>query len=608
MRLKDLPLFQCVLAMALMCAPLSAQGEQPSASDAEPAAGSGGVFFDSVDVRLVNLEVLVTDDQGEPVTGLKKSDFIVTEDKQPVELSNFFAVENRNAINQAGELSDQLPATRSLLLVVYVDNLNILPQNRNRTFASLRKFIQEGLDPSDRVMIVSYGGQLEMVQNFTNDADKIDASLSKLELETGRLVRLRLEKRDLLRRINRAALTPRPTGASLDVGAFEAAQLEARNLMFNIDTNVHRTVLNVKQVVNGIKKFTESLAGLPGRKAVLYISDGIPSRPGEDLVQAWRNQFESWAYQNQANQVLREIGRLNSMPRSTMGSFRSLVEHASAHRVTFYPISNSLLHGVGRNSAELAGASTANGQGAFSPEVLTIDAFSRESSMMLIADGTGGRAYTRSSNLRGLMEQVVKDFSSFYSLGYLPASARDDKFHKIKVTIKDQPRLDVRYFKGYRELDPIEQMENLTLSALYFDVEDNPLDVSLVAGQYNETAGGTYRVPLLIRIPFENLALLPQEGVYAGEVLAFVIVQDERGNLSPFQRIKLPIRVPASRFEEAKKAEAGYQVDLVMRKGRHRVSVGIRDVIADLETTVNLEVSVGVSRADKAAVVKSTSR
>jgi hypothetical protein len=140
-------------------------------------------------------------------------------------------------------------------------------------------------------------------------------------------------------------------------------------------------------------------------------------------------------------------------------------------------------------------------------------------------------------------------------------------------------------------------MEHLTLSALFFNFEDNPLDVSLSTGQYNRTAAGYYRVPLLIQIPFEKLALLPQEGIYAGQVLAFIIVQDEKGGVSPFQRIALPISIPEERFQEALKAHAGYQVDLVMRKGKHRISVGIRDNIANVGTTVNLEVSIGIGSA-----------
>ena len=33
------------------------------------------------------------------------------------------------------------------------------------------------------------------------------------------------------------------------------------------------------------------LGGLPGRKVVFYVCDGLPSRPGEAMYRAWVNRF-----------------------------------------------------------------------------------------------------------------------------------------------------------------------------------------------------------------------------------------------------------------------------------------------------------------------------
>jgi len=47
-------------------------------------------FGETIDVRVVNVDVWVTDRDGNPVTGLTADDFEVREDGRPVELSNFF--------------------------------------------------------------------------------------------------------------------------------------------------------------------------------------------------------------------------------------------------------------------------------------------------------------------------------------------------------------------------------------------------------------------------------------------------------------------------------------------------------------------------------------
>jgi hypothetical protein len=45
-----------------------------------------------VEDRLVNVDVVVTDSQGQPVTDLRPEDFTVLEDGKPVALSNFYKV------------------------------------------------------------------------------------------------------------------------------------------------------------------------------------------------------------------------------------------------------------------------------------------------------------------------------------------------------------------------------------------------------------------------------------------------------------------------------------------------------------------------------------
>src|SRR5690606_12996747 len=40
-----------------------------------------------------------------------------------------------------------------------------------------------------------------------------------------------------------------------------------------------------------LERYLGSLSGVPGRKAMFYVSDGLMNRPGEDLYVAWRNMY-----------------------------------------------------------------------------------------------------------------------------------------------------------------------------------------------------------------------------------------------------------------------------------------------------------------------------
>ena len=576
-----IPLLLLVLQLALAT---SLHGQDP-----------GGLFFESVDVSVANIEVVVTDTDGQPVTGLTRDDFEVFEDKQPVELTNFFAVENRTVSGSKGMPNASLggPETRQLFLVIYVDNMNLKPISRNRAFESLRTFLRERLQEGDQVMIVNAEERLEISQKFTSDLQQIEQTIASLEKDSGRSYVRSAEKNFILRQIERARLPPRPQ-TDTGVTEFVAAQQIAVDILFDIRKYIDNTYAQVQGTVDVLNRFTGSLAGMPGRKAILYLSDGVPSRVGESLIQAWQNKFEFWAGDS-LRDVAPEFSSLETLPRNTMLSFQRLVDQASAQKVSFYPISNPRGETSAIN-ASASGSAAANGDGPFSTNVQVIDAFNRESPLLVMAEGTGGVAFTRSSNMADLLDHMVRDFSTFYSLGYTPLSPGDGEFHRVEVKVK-RPGLKVRHVRGHREVDPAQQMENLTLSALFYDFDDNPLQASLSSYQYNETVGGKFRVPVLLRIPFNNLVLLPQQDKYLGRVMAYVVVQDAKGNLSPFQHVLLPIEVPNDRYDAAIQQDMAYRMDLVMEKGEHRVSIGIRDEIAKIQSTVYLDVRIGEGKS-----------
>lgn len=597
-----------VLALALAVGSGPVLQAQGSGSANAEVTDPTELFFESVDVHVANIEVMVTDGEGNPVTGLTRDDFTVFEDGQQVELTNFFAVENRLVAGseapgaiEAGldevatsSLGMLQPETRNLFLVIYVDNLNLEPLTRNRAFSSLRAFLRERLSPDDRVMIVSFDGSLEVAQKFTSDTDLIEATLDRLETETGRGVGRLAGRNYLLRQIQLARLTARPQTDG-DVAEFDAAQLIAIDLLFGIRNHIESSYRAVMATLSALERFCGSLAGLPGRKAILHLSDGIEARTGEVLIQAWQNKFEFWANNAGARSLSSDLATLQTLPRDTMPAFRRMVEHASAQRVAFYPISNPRHQGAGQVTAEFGGPGSADGLGAYSPNIRALESFNLETTLLLLAEGTGGIAFTRSSNMADLLDRMVADFSTFYSLGYTPLQPGDGQFHRVEVKVR-RPGLKARHVRGYREIESATHMEDLTLSALLYDFQDNPLGISVTAGQHNETVSGQFKIPLLIKIPFENLVLLPQQHAHAGRVMAYVVVQDDKGNVSPFKHILLPIQVPNERYEGAQEDDVAYLMDLVMAKGKHRISVGVRDELAKIESTIFMELDVGIGR------------
>ena len=78
-----------VLPLLVALGALTGAGPSPGQDGPPPVLPP--TFVDTVEVRVVNVDVIVVDADGARVTGLERGDFELLVDGRPVELSNFAA-------------------------------------------------------------------------------------------------------------------------------------------------------------------------------------------------------------------------------------------------------------------------------------------------------------------------------------------------------------------------------------------------------------------------------------------------------------------------------------------------------------------------------------
>ncbi|MEM9596710.1 MAG: VWA domain-containing protein [Acidobacteriota bacterium] len=561
------------------------------------ASAQQDLFYDTVDVRVVTLEVMVTDGDGQPVRGLGKDDFQLLVDKQPVSISNFFAVEKGTAVVDdpaaAPEALPQ-PETERLNLVVFLDDVHISPMNRNQILSNLRRYLVEEVGGDDQVMLARLSDEMRVEQGFTSDKEALFSTLDRLESSTGRQISIDASMRQLLSgiestRLGNDTVQVGPVGVS--VRDAELTENTAESQAGQVETLARQRYQLADAALGAMRGFVDTLAGMKGRKALLYVSDGIPLNPGEGLAQAWIEKYERWIIDQQVSSLQ---GRLTSLVALDLDLTEELGEfngYASSSRVSIYPISLGTRLAREQASAARAGTGSIDGGGGASRGVAALEQFSVESSLLQMAAETGGVAYTRSANIGDLMDQVKQDFETFYSLGYSPTRETDGP---VDVEVRVQrPDVVVRHVRSVESKDPLDRLQDLTLSALHHGIEDNPLGVRLESGDQEPSEGGRVRVSLMVQIPFGNLLLLPQEAHHAGRVTLFVIIRDEetRG-MSPFQHIELPLQVPNDQILQVLTQAAAYPLNLNMEPGRKRISVGVRDHLARTDATLTVEIDV----------------
>ncbi len=562
------------LLVLLMCSPIPAQE-----TDDEDAPVDD--FFDVVDVEIANIDVWVTDKNGQPVTGLTKDDFLVFKDGEPTKIANFYAVEDGlPAANGAGgdpavaavddlaapvdrisRLEPEIAPEHRLWLIIYVDNYNIDSIERKRITPALWQFLGRTLRSGDQAMLVTYNRALEVLQPFTPDSILIQNALEETIDDAGLAAVRERDQFDTLKRIDDSRSSSRALGYARQ---YAEEQMNG-----------------VEYTVNALERMIESLGGLPGRKALLYVSSGIPMAAGEEMFQAVAEKWNS-------SEAFAHIPR-----HDTSRSFERVSRHANAHRVAFYTIDAGGLKSFEFGAAEYGGFVNPRMRSMLDsvvPENL-------QAPLRLMALETGGQAILNQNEILPALERAARDFRSFYSLGVASAATDSGRYHQIEVKLRERRKgVRVRHRAGYRSKTADTRVRESLRSALLYAHQSNPLDVELLwdEAQRRDQDDDLYLLPIQIRVPLKDVVFLPRAGgrhevklqLYFGAV-------SEDGGTSEVDSAPLGIRLADEHVEAAKQEALVHRHQLLLTRGRKKIGVAVFDQFGRASSVVTYYIHIG---------------
>lgn len=542
----------------------------PATALAQEESQPAGAFVETVDVSVVNVDVYVTDRQGNPVTGLTRGDFELRVDGKPESITNFYAVtgdietassHDETPVEPQPKPTPQGPPTRPtepeetpesqrLWMVIYVDNTNLDPLNRNRVFRQLREFLNDTVDPTDQIMVISYERTLNLRQPFTSDPQAVARTLLDLETTSGRSSAGAGDREEILRSIDEAQ-----TANEVNLQIRQHAESIRNDMLFTIDA---------------LSETVRSLAGLPGRKALLYLSNGVPMTPGSDLFYAQHQKFRD------GSALAREV-EFNLSRR-----FQEVTNLANANRVAFYTLDAAGLEVGAGMDAEYRGRSVSAD---WHSSVRAAHQANMDDPLRFMAQRTGGMAILNTNDVGPGLEKVAAGFDSYYSLGFSRNMTVDGRYHEIKVRVK-RKGLTVRHREGFREKNADTRMKEAVEAALHFGRKSNPLGIQISLSSTQETEGEQRRLPLVVRIPLGELLLVPQGDRHIGRVAVYFSALDNDGNLAPVQSVLIPIEIPDAELEEALQKVWPVRQELLLRAGRQTVAIAVRDELANRASVV----------------------
>ncbi len=554
----------------------------------QDASAPSGIFTEEVSVRVINVDVIVTDRSGQAVAGLGRDDFEIRVDGQPVPISNFYSevgeVERRTGRPAIPERRRD-PSFRSLEeikagaprrshVVIMIDHTRLRASNRKRAFRALRQAVDR-FGEDDLIAVVGVEGSLVFYSDFLFDRGAVHRILDDVDRISLKTDVNAAERRQIFGELAR--------GMSGGIQA-RASLADANVLKVRIQAYAAEEYARGVNSLRQIEAVLSTLTGVPGRKTLLYLGEGVPTRPGEGMYVEYRNRFSGdqrgLPHQDFSTNYNREIGNFDLTPQMDQ-----LALGANRAGVTLFAIDAETSH-----SFDIRGALTE--QGAFSEALSTIDENYR-APLEYASKATGGRLLHSVGTLTEQLVDLVGGLRTFYSLGFTPpAGWQPGSDHKLEVKVKGKG-LAVNHREQVRLPKPDEREAGATVAALMYQTVDNPLEIQAKPGfEVPREDGETAALPINLEIPIKSLGFLPQaDGTQAFSLSIYVSIRDEKGNPGKIQKVPFHLAIPEHKMEQALEGSAHYPLPLVLRRGDRQVAIGIRDNVTRQFSAIRLEVA-----------------
>ena len=525
------------------------------------ASAQETVFSEVLEVRVTNVDVIVTGRDGKPVTGLTRDDFELFEDGVRKDLSNFLELRGEAAPSMTvveGNAPAPTPAAHDVRrrdITVFIDDTVVPPFRRNEIFPVLQEFLRRNVRDGDTVSIAVWNNSLKVELEPTMDRAAIDAAVERLKKSVSISVgsdQLKNEFHQSLAMLVRAYAGQRGSDGAPLKPPWGLAIGEARTYAMKVSHNARQRLEALKSIIAWRK-------GADGRKILVMLTDSMPMNPAEEVflfLDASRDVFEG--------------ATTPAMLEATQFATPALVDDvtrlANASGVTLYPIdAGGKESGMAMQDASMPARLTSSGIPVSSMQQPTLRA---------MAEDTGGVAMTGSNNWKLALDTISNDLESYYSLGYRTEGPQKDRTKKIEVRAKDK-RLKVRTRKAVIEKSLTSEMHDAVAAHLFHPAATNDLAVRATAGATAAKDDASVVIPITVTIPMDKLTLLPEGTDLAGQVAIYAAFVRKDGAVSKVAQQQGAIRFPAESLKRRK--ELTLKMDVTTDPGTTGVSVGVMD-------------------------------
>ncbi len=374
--------------------------------------------------RLVLVDIVVTGRGGQLVRNLKPTDFTVLEDSRPQIIAGFAAHSSTDVTvaNSHPPLPEHQftnynnPPPGHAITIVLLDMLNTVIEERAYARQQMINFLGS-LPPGQPVALFTLGGNLKMVQGFTQSSEALVAAAKAL-LDRNESARLNTSEEDLENAESMdAEFTAMMSMGGRQVSPTHLAQALENEQEYQIDVRQRTTLKSLRMLAHAV-------AGYSGRKNLIWLSSDFPVGFSPDLDQ---NPFAP-NHASYEEDLHESLGALSS------------------EQIAVYPIN---VRGLASDGMDVSLRSAPSG----AQMARGIDRqWNTQFAMKDIANQTGGQAFYNRNNLADEMREILDEGTNYYTLAYVPKNHEwNGRYRKIEVKVAVEGA-KTRHRSGYYAL------------------------------------------------------------------------------------------------------------------------------------------------------------
>jgi VWFA-related protein len=515
-------------------------------------------FHEEVEVRVMDLDVVVTDRDGRSVPDLKREDFTVRVGGKVVPIDYFARIEegvihspdlataSPDQILTAYREADEAYVPRHFLF--YVDLGHLDPGGRRRGIEALKDLVTR-MGPSDRGRVVVFDRRTKPLADWTSSKEELLAAVSRIEKVGVGMSRLMLERQTLHELDYPAAI-------------LGGQQEETRQKL--VEHYAEQQRAEIRQLLSDVRAELPTFALLAGKKAFVFLSGGFEFKPG----------YAMGTYAaTRPSGFNRPRNLLALRPNPFMGPYsvnvpnlseevQEVVKEANGSEITFYTLDARGLE---------VESTSAGGDEPLASRIGLVALADSQDGLVMLAKETGGLFLANANDLRPGLDQVYQDGAVYYSLGVTLAKIGSSGYQSVRVEV-NRKGMTVRTRRGYAARTGEERRRDFVRAALRTNLvySEIPLTLRTLPAARD---GRHYLLPISVTLPSSGLTFLSEGGTRRAIVDVDLGVLEDSGRESEVVASEATFALP----EGGPDGPLVYSTKLKIRGGNQRIVVNVRD-------------------------------